>query len=98
MQLTDGVDGVEERMGAFQGQHLEGSHRIGSWLGGDSSSETCHRPRTYMVLGTHCMGTGEDHMQISMLVRLIPRLYKSGLGMSHTVPCIQCPYKLHLYG
>jgi len=73
MQLTDGVDGVEERMGAFQGQHLEGSDRIGSWLGGDSSSETCHCPCTYMVLGTHCMGTGEDHMQILML--LIRRLW-----------------------
>lgn len=34
----------------LQGQYLEGGQRGGAWLGGDHSSESCHRPRPDVVV------------------------------------------------
>ena len=42
--LTNGVDGVEERVSTLQGEDLEGGNGSGARLSGNTTSETGHRP------------------------------------------------------
>jgi len=52
--LTYGVDWVEQGMGSFQRQQLEGCSRGGARLSRYATSEPCQSPSTHMVFGTYC--------------------------------------------
>ena len=54
LNLTNRVDRIEERVSALQGENFERRNRSGARLGGDTTSEPSHSPRTNMVLGTDC--------------------------------------------